>query len=193
MKLKKTNFELTTKKHWSTFTVPAVLILIGFFMLAAFSFVKYVGIALIIFNAIKILSLKTVKWTLTSNELNITKGILPWAKTEVQIPIFDIYESLVSFGMFGHFFGYGNITIRRTEGITSQITETSLIGAKNFSAEINNLVQQYKKNKHNVTANQLSTTRGVGEELRQLVDLKNNGELTQQEYDEMKQKIISRA
>ncbi len=188
------NFELIAKKHWATFTIPTLVILLGLIFSQLSTFFKYFGIAMIVLNAIKIYSLTTVKWTLTSTDLYITKGILPWTKTQLQIPIFDIYESLVSYDMFGHIFGFGHITIRRTEGNTTQITETALTGAKNFSGYINQFVQDFKKNKHNVTIYQTTATKqSIREELKHLAELKNNGELTQDEYDKMKKILINRS
>jgi hypothetical protein len=184
------NFEITAKKHWATFIIPGVLVLIGLLFLTSSTIWKVLGLLLIVFNIIKLISLNSVKWTLTSSDLYITKGFLPWAKTQIQVPIFDIYDSSCSSGMFGHFFGFGHVFIRRTEGNTTQVSETSLVGAKDFSGHINQFVQDYKKSKNNIIINQAPINQSIVEELKHLADLKKNGELTQVEYDTMKSRLI---
>jgi hypothetical protein len=92
--------------------------------------------------------------------------------------------------MFGHFLGYGNIKIRRTEGVTSVIYGSALLGAKGFSSQVNGLVQEYKKSKHNTVVNQAATNKSISDELKGLAELRSKGELTQQEFDILKQRYL---
>ncbi|MCE7042796.1 SHOCT domain-containing protein [Dyadobacter sp. CY312] len=186
-----TDFEITAKKHWLTFILPGIIVLMGILMLGSSTVWKVLGAVLILFNVIKLISLGSVRWTLSPAGLYVTRGILPWTKIQMQIPIFDIYESLVSFGMFGHFLGYGHISIRRTEGVTSVIGETSMTGAKEFSGQINQLVQDYKMRKNTLIVNQAYASPSISQQLKHLADLKNSGELTQDEYDTMKSRLIN--
>ena len=190
IKMETQNAELTIKKHWVNYEVPVTLTLIGIGMASASSFIKYFGYALVMYNLLRIYSISTVKWRLTRSELNISRGMLPWTKNLWQVPIFDIYESTVSYGLFGHILGYGNINVRRTEGVTSVICGSTLAGAKAFSSTLNGLVRDFKTSKNTIVMNQSAGSKTVSDQLVDLADLKSKGELTQQEFDQMKKRLL---
>jgi hypothetical protein len=178
-----------SKKHWTAYVVPVAILCIGLFLITMGSYMLYIGLALIFIALRKVVILSRVRWVLSDNDLLICRGILPWQRTQMQIPIFNIYESYVSFGMFGHFLDYGSISIRRTEGVTSQISETSLAGAKRLSGRINSLVQEYVQQKSG--GNHQLNKGSFARELQHLVELRDNGELTAAEYERLKQKLIN--
>ncbi len=178
------------RKHWVAYVLPTLFFLIGVLMLmTSTSFWRFLGGIFIIINGYKLLVLYSVKWTLTSTFLLIEKGIFPWSKIELDIPIFQIYESLIYFGMMGHFLGFGHIRIRRTEGVTSEISETSIRGVKQLSAHINRLIIEYKANENTIPA-QHSTKTSLLEDLQTLSALRDKGKITQEEYALLKQRII---
>lgn len=183
--------EFTARKHWITYSLPALLFLTGCFLMTEAGFWKVLGLLLIIYNALRIFFLTTVKWRLTSSALYITKGILPWKRLQMQVPIFNIYDASVSYGVLGYFLGYGHITIRGTEGVTTYTFERCLTGAKKFSEQINLVAWKHKENKHHAIADYQPTGRGIVEELKHLSELKNNGSITQEEYDRLKLKLIN--
>jgi hypothetical protein len=152
----------------------------------------YVGIALIILNSLKIYSLTAVKWTLNSTELMTTSGILPWSKVQWRIPVADIYESIYSRNILGHFLGFGNITIRRTDGTATRIYETNLGGARDFSGRITQKVLDFKVGK-GINHQTSEINAPFVSELKHLVDLKNKGELTQEEFLKLKERVINRS
>lgn len=190
IKMKTKNAQLVIQKHWVNYIVPVILMLIGLSMMSTSSFIKYFGYALVAFNVVRVYSIYNVSWTLTQSEVYIRSGMFPWTKRSWHVPIFDIYESTVSYGMFGHFFGYSNIQIRRTEGMTSAIYGYALSGAKDFSGQINGLVHNFKRSKHTVVLNQAVGNKSISDELKDLAELKNRGELTQQEFDVIKQRFL---
>lgn len=116
---------LIIKKHWIVFIRPASLILLGlFYIYISFGIkIKWFSIVVLIFGIIiivtqifKLLYLASVKWTFNGDELLVTRGILPWKKTRIQIPIFNIYDSSGSSGFLGHYLNFAHIGIRRLKG-----------------------------------------------------------------------------
>lgn len=183
--------EFTARKHWLAYSIPVLLFITGCLLVTTSGFWKALGALLIIYNALRIIFLATVKWRLTSSELYINKGFLPWKRASIQIPIFNIYDASVSYGVLGYFLGYGHITIRGTEGVTTHTYERCLTGAKKLSEQINSLAWKHKENKHKSITDYQPTGRSIAEELQHLSELKNNGSLTQDEYDTLKNKLIN--
>ncbi|RUT70261.1 SHOCT domain-containing protein [Flavobacterium cupreum] len=189
---------LITKKHWIVYVKPAILILLSlFFIYVALGLqTKWLATVILIFgpiiaisNVIKVLNFASIAWSFDGAELLVTRGILPWNKTRIQIPIFDLYDSVVSSGFLGHYLNFGHIGIRRTEGVTSQMGETHLSKAVHFSGIVNQYIQEYKSSR-----NPLKTVHdevsNIGIELQRLVDLKNSGALTEEEYERLKKKLM---
>jgi uncharacterized membrane protein YdbT with pleckstrin-like domain len=183
--------KFTSKKHWSAYVIPVAVLLSGLFLCTRSSYLPYIGFGLVLVALRKIIILFTVRWEISDRSLSINKGILPWQKLDMEIPIFNIYESYVTFGMFGHLLGYANIAIRRTEGITTKISETSLTGAKVLSEHINSLIQEHMKQKG--TGDYRPDNNSLAQELQRLAQLKNSGELTVGEYEKLKQKLIDKS
>lgn len=190
--------DLTIKKHWTVYIMPGIIILVAlFFVYLSFGIAtNWISIGLLIFASIVALSkiltvinLASIRWTFNGGELLVTRGFLPWNKTHIQIPIFDIYDSSVSSGFLGHYLNFGHIGIRRTEGMTSQLSERSLYGAVNFSGILNRYVQEYKKGQNLKSGNDKQAG-DIGMELQRLVDLKNTGVLNEQEFEKLKRKLI---
>lgn len=193
-----TALDLTIKKHWTVYIMPGIIILVAlFFVYLSFGITtKWISIGLLVFSSIvalskilTVLNLASVHWSFNGGELRVTKGFLPWNKTHIQIPIFDIYDSSVSSGFIGHYLNFAHISIRRTEGMTSQLSERNLYGAVNFSGIVNQHVQEYKKGQ-NLKGSSAIQAGDVGMELQRLVDLKNTGVLNEEEFERLKRKLI---
>lgn len=193
-----TGLDLTIKKHWTVYIIPGIIILVAlFFVYLSFGVTtKWISISLLVFASIvalskilTVLNLASVRWSFNGGELRVTKGFLPWNKTHIQIPIFDIYDSSVSSGFMGHYLNFAHISIRRTEGMTSQLSESYLAKAAGFSSVLNKFVQDYKKDQSFVNKNPAQTS-DVGLELQRLVDLKNTGVLNEEEFERLKRKLI---
>lgn len=186
------------KKHWFVYVKPGVIILLGvFFILMSFGIktmwfsivVLFFGILIIITKILKVLYLSSITWIFRGNELRIVRGFLPWNKTQLQIPIFDLYDSSVSIVFIGHYLDFGHIEIRRTEGVTSKIHETYLAKAVSFSEMLNLYIQEYKKSCSLVNSNQVCN-RDLGIELQRLVDLRDTGAITSVEFERLKKRLI---
>lgn len=182
---------IVAKKHWVSYVIPALVVLVGLSFTNGGASSLFFAFLLMLGGVIRIMQVNSVKWTFTGELLIVQKGILPWTRTYLEIPVFDIYESLMNFGMLGHFLKYGNITIRRTEGITSKISEAALVNANELSMKINTAVRQFKMGKNGiVTPSPVPAGKSVAEELKHLAELKASGNLTQEEYDVLKKRAI---
>ena len=188
------DLEFVSRKHWIAYVIPAVILLFGILMLTGTHYWRITGLLVIVGAACKIISLRTVRWKITPEELDIKGGILPWSRTELNIPIFDVYDAAVSKGMFGYFLGYAHITIRGTEGVTTHTRAKYLAGGTKLSGYINAAVRAYKERKHTVIINQAAPVaeNSIADELAKLSELKNNGAITQEEYQRLKENLLNR-
>ncbi|MFW0739764.1 hypothetical protein [Flavobacterium sp. T12S277] len=194
-----TAVNLAIKKHWTVYFVPGIITLVAlFFVYLSFGIAtKWISVGLlifafltVIFKIMNILYLASITWSFNGGELHIIKGVLPWNKTHIQIPIFDIYDSSVSSGFLGHYLNFGHISIRRTEGMTSHLSERYLGRAVCFSGIVNQYVQEYKKGQNSAKINHGQSSDDIGLELQRLVDFKKSGALTEEEFDLLKKKLI---
>ncbi|MBS9768573.1 MAG: hypothetical protein KGV44_13685 [Flavobacteriaceae bacterium] len=186
----------TSKKHWSSYIFPILFILIGLFIfiLGYFGITKniyliIIGLLLSIRYLNKILAYKSTMWILTKEDLTIKSGFLPWAKTHLEIPIEDIYDSYYQFGFFAKILGYGHLNIRRTEGSTSSFVTTQMTNCDLMTATINSEVLNLKKNANKMN---YSTNISVADELIKLNDLLEKGVINKEEFDFQKNKILNR-
>lgn len=177
-----------SKKHWSTYIWPVVASVLGLILLIGKSYL--LGIIFLPAGVMKILSNKSTSWILTDQELIIRSGFLPWRKTYLEIPKEDIYEAFYSNGFLANIFGYGSLTIRRTDGTTSAITNDGMTNPKEIIGAINSLVREIKKN---LSGNQLNHNNLaiIADEIEKLIELKNQGLIDNEEFLFYKQKLIN--
>ena len=116
----------------------------------------------------------------TSNENSINVELYPKE---------DIYEAYYSKTMFGSFLGYATITVRRTEGSTSSFFATGMTNSGEITGSINALVRDLKKSPKQNFVN-VNAHPSLADELQKLVELKNQGLLTEEEFNAQKQKLI---
>lgn len=186
------------KKHWVVYIKPVIIFILAlFFIYISFGIkTRWFSIVVLIFGVIiavkkilKLVYLSSVTWIFNGNELWVVRGIFPWNKTQIQIPIFDLYDSIVYSNFLGHYLNFGHIRIRRTEGVTSQIQETYLAKAVNFSETLNLYIQEYKKSRNLIDVNQIQKS-DLGIELQRLVDLRDTGAITGEEFEKLKKRLI---
>lgn len=194
----KTNFNapvVVSRKHWAAYIIPALLLLTGLLIFSLrrnsgwleFDFKLFLGTLLISIGLLRILAKRKVKWTLYEDALQIEYGLFPWNKSLFQLPIYNIYEALKSHGMFGYFLKYGNLEIRRTEGVTSSFSGTFLTNSDTMMQEINSRVNDLQAGKRSPAP---ATNISTAEELRKLAQLLAEGSITQSDYEMLKQKAI---
>ena len=66
-------------------------------------------------------------------------------KTTESVVCGDIYESFYRYGFWSKILGYGQITIRRTDGNTTNFIFDKMTNFKDLVGEINYKVQEFKK------------------------------------------------
>lgn len=177
-----------SKKHWSTYIIPILAVLWGLSFLSSFFFP--IGIILMFFGIFRILSNKSTFWTLTNEDLVIKSGFLSWKKTHFEIPKEDIFEAFYHKSMFGSLFGFGNLTVRRTEGTTSTFSTSGMTEPHVITGSINSLVRKIKKNPKTNIMN-FTNNISLADEIQKLAELKNQGILDDTEFNIQKQRLIN--
>lgn len=153
--------KIKSRKHWYSYTGNIFLILfIG--VPAIIFYIKSkemtdlhpsIGIAILIFGIwILYKSLRgiilnwRVEWIFENDVLTVKSGLLPWRRTMFSMDISQIYEAYYSKSFMGTLLGYGGLHIRRTDGVTSRVTQFSMTNHKKIISKINNSLNLYKKN-----------------------------------------------
>lgn len=131
-----------TKKHWFYY-IPSLLVgILGLFLMVAMYFLWYFGFGIILCAILNVYMLRSVEWELDDAGIYARSGILPWARTQIFIPYSHVYETYISYSMFGHYLNFGSITIQKTDGVASQVTWRGLVNVKEFATLINQRLQQ---------------------------------------------------
>lgn len=190
------NIVCESKKHWSTYILPIILIFhaIPFLFMGLYGGVRLIvwliaGVILLFVTMNSILRNLSTKWILTQEELIIKSGFLPWKKTYFEIPIETIYEAYYQYGFWAKIFGYGHLNIRRTEGSTSSFRTTAMTNCDVITQSINTEVKTLKKSKQ-VPQQSSVTQYSVADELMKLSELMTKGIITQEEFAEQKAKLL---
>jgi uncharacterized membrane protein YdbT with pleckstrin-like domain len=136
-----------------------------------------------------LLYLRTIEWIITDEEMRVKSGILPWRKRSFDHPYETIFEAYFNFGFFAKIFGYGTCVIRRTEGNTTAETESYMHDAKKITGLINARVKELRKAQRPATL--APTTRSAVQELADLAKLKAAGDISVEEFETMKGKIVA--
>lgn len=191
--------KITSRKHWITYFGYFILLFIGILFIGNFSMLKndsgywkYFHLIIgtwIIFKSLKgsILNYCTT-WSFENNILTVKDGFLPWKRTNFSTDRTQIFEALYSSSFLGTIFGYGTINIRRTDGITSQLIETSMSKQKQFVSSINNAIEDLKS--INTSDSTVQDGLSIPDELRKLADLNKDGIISDYEFENLKNKII---
>jgi uncharacterized membrane protein YdbT with pleckstrin-like domain len=180
-----------SRKHWILYVLPVIMILLGLFMLLIrMNSFTLLGIVLLFSSIMYILRVRSVHWIFNEEELIIKKGFLPWNKSNIEIPVEDIYEAFSSGGFWAMVFRFGDLNIRRTEGNTSGFKETVMSNHKFLIESINTKIRAIKKQKISKNDNSDKII-SVSDELLKLSVLKDKGVLTEEEFLIQKQKIIN--
>lgn len=142
---------------------------------------------------------KRFTWTAEDARLVLRSGWLPWRRSEFGIAYDTIFESYFQFGPLDKLFGSRDITIRRTEGVTSNTVATNMKNGEEISSAINRKIKEAKAQRYAVPqmlsqmiseAPRVDTAKTLAEQLKDLAALKADGTITADEFDLMKRKII---
>ena len=138
----------------------------------------------------RIFCLTSVQWIIGDEDVRITEGILPWAKSDFTHPYETIFEAFYTFGFFAKLFGYGTLCIRRTEGMTTAQNEPHMRDAAKATSFINAKIKELRKAQRQTTVTVATSGRSQVEELASLARLKANGDISAEDYAIMKGRII---
>lgn len=139
--------------------------------------------------------LKTVRWVLTEEGVRVTSGLLPWRKTSFNNPYETIFESFYEFGFFAKLFGYGTVTLRRTEGLTTAQSFLMMDAPGKITNRINGKLKELRQAQKPAVAAPpvvVQTARSEVQELAELVKLKAAGDISAEDFELMKNKILGR-
>jgi hypothetical protein len=151
---------------------------------------KGIVVYLILLALYRLVYIRSIRWIVTDEGVRIKEGLLPWRKMDYMHPYETIFEAMYSFGFFAKLFRYGTCTIRRTEGITTAIEETHMHNAGKIIGLINSHLKQSRQVAKGGPP--VHATRTEVEELAGLAKLKADGDISPDEYETMKRKIIER-
>ena len=188
-----------SNKHWSAYILPVFLLLIvGLFLLMGlFLHITKIngetisGIVFSLLSLKKIMENKSTKWILTKEGLIMKSGFLPWTKSNFEVPIENIYEAYYRFGFWAKILGFGHLTIRRTEGTTSQFIATKMTNFKQITAKINSEVRNLKKLAKQVQKISDGSSLSISDELLKLNELLEKSIISEDEFKAQKNRLLN--
>lgn len=195
---------IKSKKHWYSYTANICLILfVGIPMIVFYLASKEsteihryfrIGILLvglwIFYITIKSIVLNSrVEWTFKNNFLTVKSGLLPWKRTVFGMDVSQIYEIYYTKNFMGTVLGFGGLHVRRTDGVTSKISQLTMANHKTMVTAVNSALSFYKNN-HFQKAEPSHSKESLSDELRKLADLNKDGVITNEEFEQLKQKLI---
>ena len=140
------NASRTFRKSPVAYIGSVLLTLILVFILSAIaaggtggvrSFFEFLAFLAVVRGVYRLFYLHTVRWVVSPQGLDVSRGILPWRKWYCHAPYETIFEAFYTKSFIGHFLNYGTIGIRRAEGVTSQWLEKCMQGSKVLTGLIN--------------------------------------------------------
>ena len=180
-------------------TMFALLLFGGPALMAGFNghagwalFLAFVALLFVASGVYNLFYLSTIKWAVTDEEVRVMQGILPWRKRSFGHPYDTIFEAYYNFGFFAKLFGYGTIVIRRTEGITTEESETRMNDAAKIVGLINARVKELRKAQRPVAVPAVvaPAARSQVQELADLARLRDAGDISAEEFETMKRRIV---
>ena len=196
------NTSRTFRKHFVAYVGEVLVTLILVFIFAASasgdsggvsSFFDLLTFLSIVRGVYRIFYLRTVRWVVSPQGLSVSRGILPWRKWYFLAPYETIFEAFSSHSFLGHFLKYGTIGIRRAEGVTSQWQEKRIKGSRELAELVNSRLADLRASMRPpvAAAPPVIPAQAVAQDsLSDLARLKANGDITVDEYERMKARII---
>lgn len=196
--------KIKSKKHWYSYTLNIFLMLVfgvpalilysktskmpdvhSFFSLMILLFgiwVFYRTIRAIILNY-------RVEWLFEDNILTVKSGLLPWRRSIFEMDISQIFEAYYTKSFMGTILGFGGVHIRRTDGVTSAVSQFTMTNHRKIVSAINKGIDEYKKK--GTAKNETPNAReSLSDELKKLADLNKDGVISDDEFGRLKQKLL---
>lgn len=193
--------KIESKKHWYSYTMNVLLIVLLAIPCLIFYFKSkeipeinaYFRYGVLIFGlwllyrTLRGIILNTrIRWIFENNTLTVKSGLLPWRRTDLHIPVSQIYEAYYAKSFMGSILNFGDLHIRRTDGVTSKLFQFTMTNPKKITSTINKVVQSQKQD----DTSQRSSKESISDELRKLADLNKDGVISDEEFEKLKKKLI---
>ena len=159
------------------------------------SFFELLTFLAVVRRIYRLFYLHTIRWVVSPQGLSVSRGILPWRKWHFLAPYETIFEAFYTKSFVGHFLNYGTIGIRRAEGVTSQWQEKRMQNSKVLAGLVNDRLAEHRASMKPAPmqppAQPIIPAQSVGtDSLSDLARLKASGDITMEEYERMKARII---
>jgi len=204
------------KMHWSTYTMPVIghvliIALLFYFMNLSSESPKFavlsMPLAILVLAVLSrliyiILYTREFTFIITNQRVRTEWGLLPWQKKMTYLTLDNIFEAYARQGINEKMFNYGNITLIKKDGLRSEYVLRFIPDPLNFLALINREKEQpsYRQviEAHPVLqpivlpvpGQSASSAFQITEQLEKLIQLKKDGNLTEEEFEKLKSKLI---
>lgn len=171
MKKKNTQTPLATaKKHWIVYIAPTLITIAGLALMASNNvtyegsgaFLALVGLGWILKKA-------NEKWYLTESHLVMEKGILPWSKKSVEVPVKELYKTEYEPVRIKKPLPMGTISTRRRADNCAGFRSSFMAYPERFSQQVEYHLKRQPEHS-----------------LNQLFELKEKGAISEHEFNIMK-------
>lgn len=204
------------KMHWSTYTMPVIshillIALLFFFMNLSSSSSKIAFLSLplgilvlAVLGRLIYISLYKREFTyiLTNQRVRTEWGLLPWQKKMTYLTFDNIFEAYTRQGINEKLFNYGDITLIKKDGLRSEYVLSFIPDPLNFLSLINKEKERPSFRQPEeaqpvlqsivlpVPGQSASSAFQITEQLEKLIQLKKDGNLTEEEFEKLKSKLI---
>ncbi|MDR1718598.1 MAG: PH domain-containing protein [Dysgonamonadaceae bacterium] len=188
---------MTTRPHWSTLVVPFLVSLVAIVIGVVCGGWGYVACgAGVGFFLYRLLERNRKIWVVTNLRVIVEWGVL--SKQSKESPLDKINNVSYNQSLLGRILRYGSIQIQTAAEIGST-TYTNIENPKKLRDTITCMQEEYKNYQIKKQAKELANsilgaekpqTVTISSELEKLYNLKQNGVLTEQEFEALKAKIL---
>ena len=204
------------KMHWSTYTMPVishvlVIALLLFFINLSSSTSKIAFLSLplgILVLAVLgrliyiILYKREFTYILTNQRVRTEWGLLPWQKKMTYLTFDNIFEAYTRQSINEKMLNYGDITLIKKDGLRSEYILSLIPDPLNFLTLINKEKERLPSRQSEevqpvlqpivlpVPGQSASGAFQITEQLEKLIQLKKDGNLTEEEFEKLKSKLI---
>lgn len=149
------------------------------------NWIVYLSLVLAVYNAFYY---STIKVILTSGNVYLNRGLLPWQKSSYHLSYDQIFECYYHQSILGRILNYGTLTIAKSDGVRSGNTQRFLTNPKKFSTEFEAIKNNVKKDVPSASG----ANPNVVEQLEKLIEMKQSGNISEEEFTRMKQLLMGK-
>jgi hypothetical protein len=137
-------------------------------------------------------STSSVRWVVNKDGIEGTGGVLPWKRANFYYTfdqIFDVYWRRPKIAFLGWLFNVGTIGFRTASGVADALEQNLMARPQRF----HELGLEYtgQANQAQVDHSSDSANGSVADELERLAKLRDQGNISEEEYEKLKAKALS--